>query len=383
MNIQALWPRSVAAVGLLLVAWTRPAGAQDAALLVETPAKVFATFYAARTMTKTDEFEKTKDFQKRVSQSFDLNRTYYFPVKNRNTSRGNANYQYDADTEKLVAIAGHKSDHEGKAARAGASLVIDTVSESQGTYLGKASNGQKVTVQRSSVREYALNVLNASRLSEVFTPGENKLVVSAKVAPDEARKAAGDLEIVVGVRFVTLGRARFELVYGHAPTVTEPWNTETTMACLDANIVRVLLRHKTSGKVYRDLPIPGGEDPASLEAIAPEPKAPVIPVKADPLPPKPEVKPAPDDEKNREALTVFWVDPVKDAAVLAPGFKGTVEAEIAINADASHESKLTKPSGNDAVDKAILAVLARWTWEPALKNGKPIASRKTLAFEFK
>ena len=392
MKTQAIWPRSVAAVGIALLSIADAARAQGVAVLVETPAKVFASFYAARTMTKKDEFEKTKDFIKRVGGAFDLNRTYFFPLKTRNTTRGNANYQYDADAEKLVAIAGHKPDHETAGVPRGTAMVIDTLSEDQGSYLGKASNGQKVQVKRSSIREYALNILNGSRLGEVLTPGENKLVVTAKVAPDEARKATSDLEVVVGVRFVSLSRARFELVYGHAPTVTEPWNSETTIACLDATVVRVLVRHRATGKVYRDLSLAGGEDAANLEAITPdEPKksAPVIPVKADPIPVKqPETKPAPKndsegDEKNREALTVFWADPAKDAAILALGFKGTVEAQISIDAEGAHTSKLTKPSGNDDVDKAILSTLARWTWEPALKDGKPAASKKTLSFEFK
>lgn len=384
MKTQAIWPRNVAAVGIALLVGSAPARAQGSAVLAETPATVFASFYAARTMTKKDEFEKTKDFLKRVEGAFDLNRTYYFPVKNRNTTRGNANYQYDADAEKLVAIAGHKPDHETAGAARGVSMVIDTISEDQGSYLGKASNGQKVQVKRSSIREYALNILNGSRLGEVLTPGDNKLVVTAKVGPDEARKATSDLEVVVGVRFVSLSRARFELVYGHAPTVTEPWNSETTMACLDANVVRVLVRHRPTGKVYRDLTIAGGEDDSNLEAVTPEPKAPVIPVKVDPVPVKPAPKPDPEgDEKNREALTVFWIDPAKDAALLKLGFKGVLEAEVAIDIDGSHASKLTKPSGNDDVDKAVLAILTRWTWEPALKDGKPVASKKTLPFEFK
>ena len=388
MKTQASWPRNVAAVGIALVCGSSRALAQSGAIVVETPAKVFASFYAARTMVKKDEFEKTKDFLKRVEGAFDLGRTYYFPVKNRNTTRGNANYQYDADTEKLVAIAGHKPDHERKNPGAGASIVIETVSEDQGSYLGKASNGQTVNVKRSSVREYALNVLNGKQLTEVLTPGENKLVVRAKVAPEEARRASGDLEIVVGVRFVSLSRARFELVYGHAPTVAEPWNTETTMACLDASVVRVLVRHRASGKVFRELSVQGTPDLSNLEAVTPEPKAPVIPVKVDPVPvPKSEVKPAakpdPDDEKNREALTVFWIDPAKDAAILKLGFKGVLEADVSIDIDGSHSSKLTRPSGNDDIDKAVLAILARWTWEPALKDGKPVASTKTLTIEFK
>ena len=256
MKTQAIWPCNVAAVGIALLVGPVPARTQGGAVLVETPAKVFASFYAARTMTKKDEFEKTKDFLKRVEGAFDLNRTYFFPVKNRNTTRGNANYQYDADAEKLVAIAGHKPDHDNAKASRGAAVVIDTISEEQGSYLGKAADGQKVNVKRASVREFVLNFLNTSKLSEVLTPGENKLVVAAKVAPDEARKASGDLEVVVGVRFVSLSRARFELVYGHAPTLAEPWNSETTMACLDCNVARVLVRHRATGKVFRDLTIP-------------------------------------------------------------------------------------------------------------------------------
>jgi hypothetical protein len=374
------WAGRVAAMGLLLSiasgAWSQ--------VLVEPPTTIYASFYAARTMTKTDEFEKTRDFMKRVEKSFDLGRVYYFPVKNRNTTKGNANYQYDADTEKLVAIAGHKPDHETPGEKRGTPLVIDTITEDQGRYLGKSSNGQQVTVQRSSIREYAINILNTAKLpSDVFSTGDNKFSVRSQVPPDEARKATGDLEVVVGVRFVSLKRARFELVYGHAPTIAEPWNTETTMACIDGSVVRVLVRHRASGKVYRDITVPSAGDEA-LEALNPTPDvpekpAPVINVKKDP-PPTP---PTTEGDEDREALTIFWLDPAKDEGVVKLGFKGSVEAEVSVAVDGAHTTELTRKTGNDEADKAILAVLARWTWEPALKVGKAVASKKKLSFDFK
>jgi hypothetical protein len=372
---------SVAATGLLLLlisgAWAQ--------VLVEPPARVWGSFYAARTMTKTDEFEKTRDFLKRVEKSFDMSRVYYFPVKNRNTTKGNANYQYDADTEKLMAIAGHKPDNGVKPEQRGTPIVIDTVTENQGKYLGKSSDGRQVMVERTSVREYVVNILNTGKLpGDVFAAGDNKFAVRSQVAPEEARKISGDLEVVVGVRFLALNRARFELVYGHAPTVAEPYNTETTMACIDGNVVRVLVRHRSSGKILRDVTIPGGGDDSSLEALNPPPDrteaAPVVVVKKDPppTPPKPE-----NTDDDREALTVFWIDPAKDEAVTALGYKGAVEAEVAVATDGSHTTTLTKKTGRDEVDKAILAVLARWTWEPAIQKGKAIASKKKLVFDFK
>ncbi|MGC4046094.1 MAG: energy transducer TonB [Armatimonas sp.] len=374
------------AMGLMLLL---AASGVQAQVLVETPARVWNSFYAARTMTKTDEFEKTRDFLKRVEKAFDMSRVYYFPVKNRNTTKGNANYQYDADTEKLVAIAGHKPDNGVKPDQRGTPIVVDTVTEDQGKYLGKSSDNRQVMVQRTSIREYVVNVLNTSKLpSDVFAAGDNKFSVTAKVAPDDARKITGDLEVVVGVRFVALNRARFELVYGHAPTIAEPYNSETTMACIDGNVVRVLVRHRASGKVLRDITIPGGADDRSLEALNPPPDkpetAPVVNVKKDPATPpttKPENTSEGDDD--HEALTVFWVDPAKDEAVIALAYKGTVEAEVSIAVDGSHTTTLTKKSGRADVDKAILAVLARWTWEPAVVKGKPVASKKKLSFEFK
>ena len=242
-----------AALMLLTAGW---ASAQSGPV-VEAPAPTFAAFYTARTMTKRDEFEKTKEFARRVDGAFDLSRVYYFAVKNRNTAKGNANYQYDADNERLVAIAGHRPDHLAAEEGAGAPVVIETVTENQGNYPGKAADGRKVTVQRTSVREYVLRVLNAPSLpADAFAGGESKFMVRAQIPSDEARRVAPDLEVVVGVRFAGLSRARFELVYGHAPTVEEPWNTETTVACLDCSVVRVLVRHKASGKIYRDLTVP-------------------------------------------------------------------------------------------------------------------------------
>lgn len=368
-------------MGLMLLVTTTGAKAQ---VLADTPARIWSSFYAARTMTKTDEFEKTRDFLKRVEKAFDMSRVYYFPVKNRNTTKGNANYQYDADTEKLLAIAGHKPDNGVKPDQRGTYIVVDTVTEDQGKYLGKSTDGRQVMVQRTSVREYVVNILNTSKLpSDVFAPGDNKFSVRAKVGPDEARKVSGDLEVVVGVRFIALNRARFELVYGHAPTIAEPYNTETTMACIDGNVVRVLVRHKSTGKVLRDVTVPGGADDRSLEAINPPPdqpeKTPVVNVKKPPVNPPP----AENTDDDREALTIFWVDPAKDDAVKALKYAGSVEAEVSIAVDGNHTNTLTKKSGREDVDKAILAVLSRWTWEPAIVKGKPAASKKKLTFEFK
>jgi hypothetical protein len=377
--------RRVAALALLLLLTVSGASAQAPApqVLVETPARVWGAFYAARTMTKTDEFEKTRDFLKRVEKAFDMNRVYYFPVKNRNTTKGNANYQYDADTEKLMAIAGHKPDNGVKPEQRGTPIVVDTVTEDQGRYLGRSSDGKQVMVQRTSVREYVVNILNLSKIpGDVFAAGDNKFAVRSQVPPEEARKVSGDLEVVVGVRFLALNRARFELVYGHAPTIAEPYNTETTMACIDGSVVRVLVRHRTTGKVFRDVTL--SNDDSTLEALNPPPDRPepVVVVKKDPLPPKPADTP-PVGEEDREALTVFWVDPARDEAFQMLDYKGSVEAEVSVATDGTHATVLTKKTGRDDVDKAILAVLARWTWEPAIQKGKAVASKKKLSFEFK
>ncbi|MDX1932435.1 MAG: TonB family protein [Capsulimonadales bacterium] len=56
----------------------------------------------------------------------------------------------------------------------------------------------------------------------------------------------------------------------------------------------------------------------------------------------------------------------------------TVEIKVTIEADGTHTESIVKSCGNADTDKAILAWIGAWKWEPAQQDGKPVRSERTV-----
>jgi protein TonB len=76
--------------------------------------------------------------------------------------------------------------------------------------------------------------------------------------------------------------------------------------------------------------------------------------------------------------------PVYPKDALDGGLEGRVSLSVTIAADGSVSAVgVAKTSGHKLLDEAAVRAVKRgWTFQPALKNGKPAAGTMTVTFEF-
>ena len=82
------------------------------------------------------------------------------------------------------------------------------------------------------------------------------------------------------------------------------------------------------------------------------------------------------------ALMQFFPDPKPDLSQLPPGTRGDVILYAVIGADGriAHLT-LTRGLGH-GVDESVIATVEQWTFHPALRNGKPVASEQEFHFHY-
>jgi protein TonB len=82
------------------------------------------------------------------------------------------------------------------------------------------------------------------------------------------------------------------------------------------------------------------------------------------------------------AMASFFPTPKPDLAALPHGTSGDVVVDIVIDEQGKVvDSHLDQGLGH-GVDEAVLAVIQTWTFWPATKAGKPVASAQQLLFHF-
>lgn len=130
------------------------------------------------------------------------------------------------------------------------------------------------------------------------------------------------------------------------------------------------LRTVGKGSVADPASAPDSSQPRIIEAPArraPPPVAPAAPAPGDRAQPQPLSTPAP--RYPREALRM--------------GAGGTVRITVTVAADGSVErQELTVSSGNRHLDRAALETVRRWRFQPATRNGKPVAAEVSVPIVF-
>lgn len=82
--------------------------------------------------------------------------------------------------------------------------------------------------------------------------------------------------------------------------------------------------------------------------------------------------------RNAEPQTLFYPILPQDAA--SRTYSRAVKVKVAVGATGSVEINLTRGSGDEEIDEAIVAAIRQWQWQPALKTGQPVA--QTLEFVY-
>lgn len=84
----------------------------------------------------------------------------------------------------------------------------------------------------------------------------------------------------------------------------------------------------------------------------------------------------PSAPANRDAEVVERILPEIPKSLWTAKYGRTVRVRVDIAADGRAKTELTKGSGNADVDRAVLGSLRKWRWKPAVKEGKPAATRQ-------
>jgi protein TonB len=171
------------------------------------------------------------------------------------------------------------------------------------------------------------------------------------------------------------------LFFNHVPRLTQPDRPG------DRNGHNLLLTYS-----------PGSSSPAAaLQAVkAPTPKPTPLPAlaaptvaKAEPSAPSTVVgtdtgsgNDALGDGNITLALELAHPYPKPDLSKLPSGTRGDVIVDVVIDKTGRiAKSTLTRGLGN-GVDEAVLATIQHWTFQPATRNGVPVASEQELLFHY-
>jgi protein TonB len=125
-------------------------------------------------------------------------------------------------------------------------------------------------------------------------------------------------------------------------------------------------------------------------AIVQRPKPKIVPPKEQPKlalkqpePPPPSSGGDPTGEADvTVAMADFFPDPKPDLSVLPHGTRGDIVIDVVIDEDGKVVDTQVDQGLGHGVDEAVMAILQTWTFTPATKAGKPVASKQQLLFHF-
>jgi periplasmic protein TonB len=126
------------------------------------------------------------------------------------------------------------------------------------------------------------------------------------------------------------------------------------------------------------------------KAMVRPPKPKIVPPKEEPKlaekqpePPPPSSGGDPTGEADvTVASATFYPDPKPDLSVLPHGTKGDVVLDIVIDESGKVVDAQVDSGLGHGLDEAVMAVIETWTFDPATRAGKPVASKQQLLFHF-
>ena len=86
---------------------------------------------------------------------------------------------------------------------------------------------------------------------------------------------------------------------------------------------------------------------------------------------------------NRAAFPIETVEPNVPTSMVGGSVMNSVEVSVDIAADGSHVEKIVRSTGSADVDALVLDALKSWKWDPAAREGNPVASNQSFKFTFK
>src|ERR1700734_4495791 len=88
------------------------------------------------------------------------------------------------------------------------------------------------------------------------------------------------------------------------------------------------------------------------------------------------------DGDTTVALVVAHPSPKPDLSQLPSGTSGDVIVDVVIDKDGKIAKYTMMPGLGHGVDQTVLATIQQWTFQPATRNGVPVASEQELLFHY-
>jgi periplasmic protein TonB len=123
----------------------------------------------------------------------------------------------------------------------------------------------------------------------------------------------------------------------------------------------------------------------STSVPAPAPEQPVVSAAATAAPSKADAASGLDslgDGDTTLALVVAHPSPKPDLSQLPAGTSGDVIVDVVIDKDGKIAKFTMKRGLGHGVDETVLATIQTWTFQPATRNGLPVASEQELLFHY-
>ena len=93
---------------------------------------------------------------------------------------------------------------------------------------------------------------------------------------------------------------------------------------------------------------------------------------------------APQAPANREVAAVTRVQPTYPPEAFRAGEEGTVLVRVDVDASGNPTNvDVARRSGSRELDRAALDAVRKWRFDPAIKDGKPVAASAEVPVEFK
>jgi protein TonB len=177
---------------------------------------------------------------------------------------------------------------------------------------------------------------------------------------------------------------------------THPDNRRMSFKKMGSMILHVLLLAAFTYQFHSVAKVRQRPTPLKLIPYAPGHMAAAQPPKPKVLPPKEEPKlamkeaepppPAGGDPSGESDVSVamadFYPTPKPDLSTLPHGTRGDIVIDIVIDEDGKVVDAHVDQGLGHGVDEAVMAVVQTWTFTPATKAGKPVASEQQLLFHF-
>ena len=125
----------------------------------------------------------------------------------------------------------------------------------------------------------------------------------------------------------------------------------------------------------------GATAPRKPKVLLPKEEPKLVLKQPEPPPPSNGGDPSGDADVSL-AMAMFYPAPKPDLSALPHGTHGDIVVDVEIDETGKVVDAHLDQGLGHGVDEAVLAVLETWTFDPATKAGKPVASIQQLLFHF-